>query len=274
MRAAPIGVFDSGLGGLTVFDRLCAALPEQSFTYYADSAHAPYGDRPPGEIHDLTRAACAALFARGCRLVLLACNTAAAVALRRLQEEWVPTDRRVLGVFVPVIEAIAGRAWGSPAPPGLAAAGARRILLFATPATVASGAFQRELALRVRGVAVGAVPCPDLVPLIEAGDMTAAGAAAARYAMLGLRALPHPDIAVLGCTHYPLVGDAFAAALPPGPRILSQPDLVAAATRDYLCRHPRLAGKGPVTYLTTGVPAKVGAAAARMTGRRRAFEPA
>ncbi len=102
-----IGVFDSGHGGLTVLRALVARLPERTFLYLGDHGHAPYGERADAEIYDLTRANVTRLFARGCRLVLLACNTAAAVALRRLQQEWLPgahPERRVLGVFVPMVK--------------------------------------------------------------------------------------------------------------------------------------------------------------------------
>ena len=116
-----IGVFDSGHGGLTVLRALVARLPEQVFLYLGDHGHAPYGEREDAEIHDLTRASVTRLFDRGCRLVLLACNTAAAVALRRLQRDWLPSaypDRRVLGVFVPMVEAVTEVSWDLESPPG------------------------------------------------------------------------------------------------------------------------------------------------------------
>lgn len=264
----PIGVFDSGLGGLTVLAALRAALPGQDFVYLGDNANAPYGTRGAEDIRALTQAGVAALFARGCGLVILACNTAAAVALRAMQEEWLPRvapDARVLGVLVPMIEALSGRPWGASTPP--TPAPVARVALFATPATVASGAFPRELAQRATGVTLHAQACPGLVEAIEAGDRAAAArAVAAAVAALGLA---RPQVAVLGCTHYPIVADLFAAALPPGTRILSQPDLVAASLADYLTRHPRFAGgTGRVVHLTSGDPERVSARAAAWTGAR------
>ncbi len=256
----PIGVFDSGLGGLTVMRALARRLPGQGFVYLGDNANAPYGTRAPGEVFDLTVAGCGALMARGCDLVILACNTASAVALRMMQETWVPADARVLGVFVPVIEALLGRPWALHGP--LVASPVRDIVLFATPATVASGAFTRELSLRASGARVTEVACPGLVEALEQGadpaPLVRAAAARARARC------PAPQAVVLGCTHYPLVEAQFAAALPPGTRILSQPVIAAAALADYLARHPRFAGAGPVGYLTSGPPEAVRDAAARL----------
>ncbi|NNU80561.1 glutamate racemase [Halovulum dunhuangense] len=266
-----IGVFDSGLGGLTVLERLQAALPGQGFVYLGDNANAPYGTRSAGEILDLTMAGTQALFDRGCGLVILACNTASAVALRQMQEFWVPADRRVLGVFVPMIEAIVGRPFAQRGAPTQSAVS--DVLLFATQATVASGAFSRELFLRASGVRVVEQACPGLVDALEAGDRAAADAIAAAHVRAALDRMPAPRVAALGCTHYPLAAGAFAAALPEGCRVLSQGDLVAAALCDYLRRHPRLAGGGGNAYLTSGDPQAVRRAAQVMTGRDLPFAP-
>ena len=112
-----VGVFDSGLGGLTVLDAVSKRLPEVPFVYFADSAHAPYGVRDADDIYNLTTAAVDRLWHAGCDLVILACNTASAAALRRMQETWIPRDKRVLGVFVPLIEAMTERQWGDNSPP-------------------------------------------------------------------------------------------------------------------------------------------------------------
>lgn len=111
-----VGIFDSGLGGLTVWDAVQAQLPDVDFVYLADSAHAPYGVRNADDIYNLTTAATQRLFDAGCDLVILACNTASAAALRRMQEGWIPSDKRVLGVFVPLIEAMTERQWGDNSP--------------------------------------------------------------------------------------------------------------------------------------------------------------
>ncbi len=276
MRAEvmPIGVFDSGLGGLTVLRALRRHLPEQDFVYLGDNAHAPYGSRPAREVHDLTIRGVERLFAAGCRLVVLACNTASAVALHDIQVGWLdPAEHRVLGVFVPVIEHLTRRDWGDNAPP--THTGLRDVALFATAATVGSKAFPRELRFRARDVTVVAQACDGLVDAIEAGDLGRAEEIARAHVAALLVLLPAPQAAVLGCTHYPLVEAAFRAALPVGTAVVSQPDLVAESLADYLRRHPRFMGTGgSVRYLTTGDLAAVGARAAVFMGVPLVFEAA
>jgi glutamate racemase len=270
----PIGIFDSGLGGLTVLEALRRTLPGQDFVYLGDTAHAPYGTRPPTEIHDLTRSGVKTLFAEGCGLVVLACNTASAVALHDLQVDWLdPAAHRVLGVFVPVIENLTRRDWGDNSPP--THTGLRDVALFATQATVNSGAFPRELRFRARDVRVEPQACTGLVEAIEAGNLARARTVAAAHVTELLQRLPAPQSAVLGCTHYPLVEAAFRVALPPTTALVSQPDLIAASLSDYLRRHRRFAGgTGAVRHLTTGDPARVGAHAEIFTGGPVAFERA
>jgi len=262
-----IGVFDSGLGGLTVLDRLQAVLPDQAFVYLGDNKNAPYGPRSPSEILDLTIAASDALFRQGCNLVILACNTASAVALRLMQEVWVPADRRVLGVLVPMIEDVVGQSWEQTSRPLVD----RKVLFFGTPATVASGAFTRETRLRARGVQIAEVACPGLVDALEAGDSAMADALVEQFSTQGRAQLPGADVAVLGCTHYPLKQAGFAAAFPEA-AILHQGDIVARSLRSYLTRHTRFAGQGPTRYLTTGDRVEVTAAAARFLGRDLDFK--
>ncbi|WP_112322672.1 glutamate racemase [Oceanibium sediminis] len=265
----PIGVFDSGLGGLTVLHTLQRRFPGQAFTYLGDHAHAPYGVRPAQQIVDLSMAGVGTLFHAGCELVVMACNTASAVALRSMQEYWVPPDRRVLGVLVPMIEAIAGRPWadkGAPTP-----VGPLGVHFYATPATVQSGAFGRELSLRASGITLVETPCPGLVDALEAGESAAARALVHDCTGVALARMPAPDAVVLGCTHYPLARDAFVAALPKGTRLLDQGRTVAEALSAYLSRHPRFAEPGGTTYLTTGDSGAVSAAARKLTGRDHAF---
>ncbi len=270
----PIGIFDSGLGGLTILDALARALPDQDFVYLGDNANAPYGPRPASEIHALTRAGVRRLFDEGCRLVILACNTASAVALHDLQVDWLdPSRHRVLGVFVPVIEHLTRRDWGDNTPP--THTGLRDVALFATAATVASGAFPRELRFRARDVRVEARACPGLVEAIEAGELDRAGEIARDHVTALLDRLPSPQSAVLGCTHYPLVEAAFRAALPASTTLVSQPTLIAASLADYLGRHPEFRGRGGlVDYLTSGDPVAVGARARVFTGVPKPFRPA
>lgn len=269
-----IGVFDSGIGGLTVLKALTERLPEQDFIYLGDNANAPYGLRSAEDVFALTCAGVRQLFDEGCRLVVLACNTASALALRRLQMSWLdPAEHRVLGVFVPVIEHLTRRDWGDRSPP--THTGLSDVALFATPATVASGAFPRELHFRARDVSVEPQACTGLVEAIEAGAWTEAERLVASHVASLLERVPLPQAAVLGCTHYPLVEAAFRQALPAETALVSQPQLVADSLAEYLARHPRFrGGSGQVRFLTTGSPEQVGAGAARFLGAPAAFEPA
>ena len=268
-----VGIFDSGLGGLTVLDAVQKRLPDQGFVYFADSAHAPYGVRTADDIYDLTTAACQQLFDAGCRLVILACNTASAAALRRMQEGWVPSDRRVLGVFVPLIEALTERNWGDNSPPREVSV--KHVALFATPATVSSRAFQRELAFRAIGVDVEAQACGGVVDAIEDGDMILAEALVHSHVDALKRKMPKPDAAVLGCTHYPLMAREFQAALGPDVKVYSQGSIVAESLADYLGRRPEMRGDtGETRFLTTGDPAQVSNRATQFLRRRIAFEAA
>ena len=268
-----VGIFDSGLGGLTVLDAIAARLPDQPVVYMGDNAHAPYGVRTADDVYALTRAGVERLWAEGCDLVVLACNTASAVALRRMQEAGVPTGKRVLGVFVPLIEALTEREWGDNSPPREVAT--RHVALFATPTTVSSRAFQRELAFRAIGVDVEAQACGGVVDAIEDGDMILAEALVRSHVDALRRKMPQPQAAVLGCTHYPLLQDVFQQALGPDVTVLSQPALVADSLGHYLARHPAMAGQGGgLAYLTTGDPARVSDRATQFLRRPVSFAAA
>lgn len=268
-----VGVFDSGLGGLTVHRALQKRLPDVPFVYYGDNAHTPYGVRDAEDIFNLTCKGVERLWAEGCDLVILACNTAAAVALKRMQETWLPPGKRVLGVFVPMIEALTERQWGDNSPPREVAV--KHVALFATPATVASRAFQRELAFRAVGVDVEAQPCGGVVDAIEAGDQILAEALVKSHVEALLRRMPHPEAAVLGCTHYPLMQQTFQEALGSHVKVYSQPDLVAESLADYLTRRPEMIGPGTdSTFLTTGDPKSVSAHATMFMKRGVPFEAA
>ncbi|AAV95154.1 glutamate racemase [Ruegeria pomeroyi] len=267
-----VGIFDSGLGGLTVLEAAQKRLPEVEFLYYADSAHAPYGVRTPDDIFQLTRAAVHDLWNRGCDLVILACNTASAAALRRMQEEGVPPGKRVLGVFVPLIEALTERQWGDNSPPREVEV--KNVALFATPATVASRAFQRELAFRAIGVDVEAQACGGVVDAIEEGDLILAEALVRSHVDALKRKMPYPQAAILGCTHYPLMEPIFQDALGPDVRVFSQGNLVADSLADYLERHPNMRGSGAAGYLTTGKPATVSNRATQFLRRQITFAAA
>ena len=268
-----VGIFDSGLGGLTVLDAAAKRLPDLPLVYMGDSAHAPYGVRDSEDIFDLTTKATQRLFDAGCDLVILACNTASAAALRRMQEGWIPTDKRVLGVFVPLIEALTERQWGDNSPPR--EVGVKHVALFATPATVSSRAFQRELAFRAIGVDVEAQACGGVVDAIEEGDMILAEALVKSHVDALKRKMPKPDAAILGCTHYPLMEQAFQAALGDGVKVYSQADLVAESLADYLTRRPEMLGSGTQSqFLTTGDPDRVSSRATQFLRRQITFDAA
>jgi glutamate racemase len=266
-----VAIFDSGLGGLTVWDAVSRRLPDLAIAYLGDNANAPYGVRTADDVHALTVAAVERLW-REHDLVILACNTASAAALRRMQEAGVPEGKRVLGVFVPLIEALTERAWGDNSPPREVAV--EQVALFATPATVASRAFQRELAFRAVGVDVEAQACGGLVDAIEDGDMILAEALVRSHVDALLRKMPQPQAAILGCTHYPLVQDAFQAALGSDVRVFSQADIVAESLAHYLDRRPEMAAGGSGRMLTTGDPARVSDRATQFLRRPLRFEAA
>ncbi len=287
-----IGVFDSGIGGLTVLRALAERLPEERFLYLGDHAFAPYGRRPADEIHALTRRGIDRLFRAGCGLVVIACNTAAAVSLRRVQQDWLPTawpERNVLGVFVPMIESLSGQAWTAPGPTRYAPPRtARSVAIFATKTTVRADSFRRELATRARHLTVMQQACPRLAEAVEEGwDEADLDRGIARYvgALMAKAGSRPVDLAVLGCTHYPLVRHLFAHHLPETTRIVDQAPVCAEGLADYLARHPRFAGGGRVAaaaldaapappaagggnvaFLTSGDPDAVTETAARFYG--------
>lgn len=268
-----VGIFDSGLGGLTVLEAVQKRLPEMPLVYLGDNANAPYGVRDPEDVYALTQAAVQRLWDAGCDLVILACNTASAAALRRMQEAGLPEGKRVLGVFVPLIEALTERQWGDNSPPREVEV--KHVALFATPATVSSRAFQRELAFRAIGVDVEAQACGGVVDAIEDGDMILAEALVRSHVDALKRKMPEPQAAVLGCTHYPLMEEVFQAALGDDVTVFSQADLVAESLADYLERHPEMRGSSEVSmHLTTGDPARVSDRATQFLRRKIDFHAA
>lgn len=281
-----IGVFDSGIGGLTVLHALAGAMPEADIVYLADQANTPYGGRPGEEIVELTRAGCSALFDEGCELVVLACNTAAAVALRRLQQTWLADERRrrgravnILGLIVPTIEAATGVSWNE----ALEQRGDKLekldiLGIFSTTATAQSRVYEIEIAKRSDAVAVFSEPCATLARQIEAGepDEVLRLVVEAHAAQLARRIGRPPDRAILGCTHYEIIADLFRAALPPGTPLIHQPAATADALRRYLARHPEFdPGRGGTRrFLTTGRAGPQNGLAARFWGAPIGFESA
>jgi glutamate racemase len=281
-----IGVFDSGVGGLSVHHRLVDRFPEADFIYLADQANTPYGGRPGEEIVDLTRAGCERLFALGCSLVVLACNTASGIALRRLQQTWLPGYRRelgrpvnVLGIIVPTIEAATGLPWEHEAERrGDKVEKLDILAVFSTPATTNSRVYEIEIDKRRQDVAVFSQPCPELAGLIEQGAPREALAAAVEGHVKAIttRIGRPPDRAILGCTHYEIVGDLFRAALPAGAPLIHQPQATAEALALYLDRHPEFepGTGGARRFLTTGRPGAQSALVEAFWGSALSFEPA
>jgi len=261
-----IGVFDSGVGGLTVHHKLVERFPQADFVYLADQANTPYGGRPGEEIVELTKAGCERLFAEGCSLVVLACNTAASVALRRLQQTWLPGYRKalgrpvnVLGIVVPTIEAATGLPWEHEAERRGDKIEKLDILgVFSTPATAASRVYEIEVDKRRQDVAVFSEPCPELARMIEQNAARDALKAVVdgHVAALRSRIGRNPDRAILGCTHYEIVADLFGEALPAGTPVIHQPEATADALARYFERHPEYVagGSGQRRFLTTGAP--------------------
>ena len=278
-----IGVFDSGHGGLTILRALVQHLPQRSFLYFGDHAHMPYGERSSAEIVDLTRHAVESMFARGCKLVVLGCNTAAAVGLRTLQQQWLARDypnHRILGVLVPTVEAVTGVTWLADVVPRPHDVARRTIAIFATRRTVASNAYVEEIGKRAPEIDVVQQACPNLVNLIEQpaprAELRAAIQGFVREMMRQLDGR-RPEAVMLGCTHYPIVADLFAEALPEDWDILSQPQLVARSMGDYLGRHPDIDALDPtpaLTFLTTGDTAAASSFATTFFGKPAPFEKA
>jgi glutamate racemase len=277
-----IGVFDSGIGGLSVLRALAARLPKQAFVYLGDQANAPYGDRPSAEIVALTRGGTLRLFELGARLVILGCNTATAVALRKLQRDWLPhaglSGRNVVGIVAPTVEAATQTPWAVTTPQYPQRNNRDRIAVFGTTRTVESRVYVEEIAKRCPAVRVVQQACPALAGAIEAGHAEAALDAQVEAAVAGLLAQTEglaPDRAILGCTHFAIVEALFRRRLPAGVRILSQADAVADSLEDYLARHPHYAETATpaeVRLLTTGPVAQVSRLAARFWPDAPAFE--
>lgn len=262
-----IGVFDSGLGGLAILRALVKAAPKYSYLYLADSARAPYGSRTAEELYAFTLEGVEYLFAQGCPLVILGCNTASAIALRRIQQEVLPAkypDRRVLGILVPTVEQVSGVGWTDPPTPRLRRASKVKVVgVLATEQTVASGAYEREIHKRNPNIRVVQQACPELVPLIESGAFQEEIIQSiTKYVVQRMEKVQEiePDAQLeailLGCTHYALVADLFRALLPKGVTLYEQPAMVAKSLSSWLTRHPEMTSRlkvdGTVRFITSG----------------------
>ena len=244
----PIGIFDSGYGGLTVLEKIRTELPENDYIYLGDNARTPYGTRSFDVVYKYTLECVTRLFEMGCQLVVLACNTASAKALRTIQQHDLPLldpNRRVLGVIRPTVEAVGELTRN------------RHIGLLATTGTVQSDSYALEIHKLYKYSFVTSEACPMWVPLIENNEHKSKGA---NYFIWNniknlLDADPLIDTIMLGCTHYPLLVDKIKSYLPEGIAIVSQGDIVARSLADYLHRHSEMdvlcTKKATVRYLTT-----------------------
>lgn len=244
----PIGVFDSGYGGLTILHGIRQRLPEYDFMYLGDNARAPYGSRSFEVVYQFTRQAVLKLFSMGCQLVILGCNTASAKALRSIQQRDLPQwdeNRRVLGIIRPTAEVI-GQLTTS-----------RHVGLLATPGTILSGSYEMEIAKLFPDIKLSGVGCPLWASIVEANEADSPGAdyfVKKRIDLL-MRKDPEIDAVILGCTHYPLLMSSIVKHVPTGVRIIPQGEYVANSLRDYLNRHTamdeRLTKNGTCQYFTT-----------------------
>ena len=229
----PIGVFDSGYGGLTILHGIRQLLPDYDYIYLGDNARAPYGPRSFDIVYQFTRQAVVKLFSMGCHLVILGCNTASAKALRSIQQKDLPKldpDRRVLGVIRPTAEII-GKLTET-----------RHVGILATEGTVRSEIYNMEIKKLWPDITVTGVACPLWVPIIENNEADSPGADYFVKKRIDhiMRLDPKIDALILGCTHYPILMPKIMKYVPNGVRIVPQSEYVADSLKDYLRRHPEM----------------------------------
>lgn len=251
VNAGPIGVFDSGYGGLTILRRMRKILPQYDYLYLGDNARAPYGPRSFDVVYQFTREAVEKLFFMGCHLVILACNTASAKALRTLQMNDIPRwdpDRRVLGVIRPTAECIGG------------ITKSRHVGILATEGTIRSKSYDMEIHKLFPDIVVTGVACPLWAAIVEANEADSEGAEyfVKKRIKQMFSADDKIDSVILGCTHYPLLMNSIKKFMPEGVQIIPQGDYVANSLKTYLNRHQLLEEKitkgGTVRYLTSENP--------------------
>jgi glutamate racemase len=233
MKKKPIGIFDSGFGGLTVLREIEKLLPQYDFLYLGDNARAPYGNRSFEIIHKYTLEAVKWLFRKNCHLVVIACNTASAKALRTIQQKDLPRiakNRRVLGIIRPVSEIV-----GNVSPNS-------HIGILGTTGTVTSNSYVIEINKFFPDLSITQEACPMFVPIVENNEFDSRGADYFVQKHIGaiLKNDPAIDTLVLGCTHYPLLIDKINQFLPPRVKLISQGTIVARSLADYLRRHPEI----------------------------------
>ena len=250
---SPIGIFDSGYGGLTILHGIRQLLPQYDYLYLGDNARAPYGPRSFEVVYEFTRQAVMKLFDMGCHLVILGCNTASAKALRTIQQNDLPLidpERRVLGVIRPTAEVIGSLTTS------------RHVGVLATEGTIKSESYTLEIQKLWPDIQVTGVACPFWVPLVEYNEADSPGAdyfVKKRIDQI-MRLDPQIDALILGCTHYPLLMPKILKYLPAGVRVVPQGEYVAESLKLYLERHPQIelqcSKGGEAHYLTTENPDK------------------
>lgn len=247
----PIGVFDSGYGGLTILRSIKKILPQYDYLYLGDNARAPYGTRSFEVVYDFTLQAVKYLFDQGCSLVILACNTASAKALKSIQQNDLPQiapDKRVLGVIRPTAEAI-GRLTKT-----------RHIGVVGTSGTILSKSYELEIAKLYPDIIISAEACPMWVPLVENKEFNSLGADyfIKQHVDRIIQRDSQIDTLVLGCTHYPLLIDKLRTFVPERIQLMPQGEYVANSLADYLYRHPemeiRCSKNGQIHFLTSESP--------------------
>ena len=249
----PIGIFDSGYGGLTILHGIRQLLPEYDYLYLGDNARAPYGPRSFDVVYEFTRQAVVKLFEMGCHLVILGCNTASAKALRTIQQNDLPKidpERRVLGIIRPTAEVIGDLTTS------------KHVGVLATEGTIKSESYDLEIHKLFPDIKVSGVACPFWVPLVEYNEADSPGADYFVKKRIDeiMRKDPDIDTIILGCTHYPLLMPKILKYLPAGVRVVPQGEYVAESLKQYLERHPNIEAKcstgAGVHYLTTETPNK------------------
>lgn len=232
-QPGPIGVFDSGYGGLTILSKIREALPEYDYIYLGDNARTPYGTRSFEIVYEFTLQAVNKLFEMGCHLVILACNTASAKALRTIQMNDLPNidpDRRVLGVIRPTAECIGSMTQ------------TRHVGILATAGTIKSESYPLEVHKLFEDIKVSGEACPMWVPLVENNEANSEGADffIRKYIDNLLAKDRQIDTLVLGCTHYPILLPKIQKFIPQGVKVVAQGEYVATSLKDYLHRHPEM----------------------------------
>ncbi len=283
--AKRIGIFDSGFGGLTIFRRLAKELPKYDYIYLGDSARAPYGSRSQDLVFEFTRQAVDYLFKQDCELIILACNTASAEALKKIQQEWLPNnypERRVLGVIRPTAEEaiypVKSRKAGAAKQQfnGVEITKNNKIGVIGTEGTVSSGAYIREIKNQSASwrtkIEVFQQACPLLVPIIEAGGHNEGKLDLILKRYLKPLIDKKIDTLILGCTHYPIIKNKIKKIVGKKIRIISQEEIIGPKLKDYLKRHPEIEKKLSKTnkkiFLTTDLTERFQKLGSKIFGKK------